>query len=200
MDTEQSGDLANRTRRQRTYAVAAGVIVVLATVGLATWNWGSLKQRRARNRRIVAAAAKKSGVSVALALAVAEAESGFDDRALSPKGAVGLMQVLPSTAKEVAARLKLSNYDLRAPDDNARIGLAYLGELSKRYRGDLHLALAAYNAGPRCVSRWRKQAGGGHPGSIVLKRCAYPSTRKYVARVLAARKRYQQAEKKKDAG
>jgi soluble lytic murein transglycosylase len=124
---------------------------------------------------------------------VAEVESGFDDRAVSGKGAVGLMQVLPATAEEVAGRLGLELWDLASPSDNALIGAAYLKELRKRYGEDLHLALAAYNAGPERVKAWRKSAGAGLSGREVVERRAFRTTRRYVRRVLAARDKYARA-------
>jgi soluble lytic murein transglycosylase len=152
--------------------------------------WGALAQRRARNRRLIRKTAKDLKMPPQLLLAVAETESGFDDRAVSHKGAVGLMQVMPATGAAVANDLRLKSYDLSDPGDNVRIGATYLKKLMGRYRGDLHLSLAAYHAGPHRVAAWRRKAGRGHPGSVVIKRCAYKSTRKYVARVLAAQKRY----------
>jgi soluble lytic murein transglycosylase len=180
----------NPERRRRTLIAAAVVGAILAGTAVLVYFWADLERRRARNRKIVAKAAAAGGVPESLALAVAEAESGFDDRAVSYKGAVGLMQVMPRTGREVAGRLGLKRYDLRNPRDNARIGTAYLRELISRYRGDLHLALAAYNAGPRNVAKWRRRAGRGLLGSEVVKRCAFRVTRKYVARVLSARAKY----------
>jgi len=177
-------------RRRRTYLAAALVLALVAAVSLLAHSCASLESRRARNRELVREVAADMGVSPALALAVAEVESGFDDRAVSNRGAVGLLQVMPATGKEVAEDLRMRLWDLRNPRDNARIGLSHLRQLMGRYRGDLHLALAAYNAGPLNVARWRKKAGRGHPGKIVIRRFAFKTTRRYVARVLAAEARY----------
>ena len=105
------------------------------------------------------------GLDPRLVAAVVQAESAFDHLAVSPRGAVGLMQLMPATAAGLAVD---DPYD---PDQNLRGGTAYLRRLLDRYGGDLELALAAYNAGPEAVDRY-----GGVP--------PYRETRDYVRRVL----------------
>ena len=99
-----------------------------------------------------------------LVRSVAKAESDFREDALSSKGAVGLMQLMPSTARELGI-------DPARADQNAEGGAKYLRELLLRYHGDSALALAAYNAGPGAVDRF-----GGVP--------PYLETRRYVLKVL----------------
>ena len=85
-----------------------------------------------------------------LVSAVISVESAFDSAAVSPKGARGLMQLMPQTARAYGVR------DVHDPRQNVEGGVAYLRDLTKRYKGNLKLALAAYNAGPAAVTR----AGG----------------------------------------
>jgi len=94
---------------------------------------------------VIAGAARDHGLTPDLLRAVIARESGFRPCAVSPKGAMGLMQLMPDTANQLALE------DPFAPEENIRGGAAYLGWLLRRYSGDLVRALAAYNAGPRLV-------------------------------------------------
>jgi soluble lytic murein transglycosylase-like protein len=111
-------------------------------------------------------AAERHRLDALLVASVVWAESRFAPRAVSPRGAVGLMQVMPATA----ALYGVGN--LRDPRENVDVGSRYLASLLDLYGGDLTLALAAYNAGPAMVERY-----GGVP--------PFRETRRYVARVLA---------------
>jgi len=117
--------------------------------------------------RLVDAVAQSHGIEPALLLAVISAESGFRARAISPKGAQGLMQLMPATARRLGVR------DPFDPEQNVRGGARYLNELLRLFDNDLRLALAAYNAGEDAVMR--------HGRAIP----PYPETRQYVARVLS---------------
>jgi len=106
-----------------------------------------------------------------LITSVISVESGFNRMAVSPKGARGLMQLMPATAREYGVR------DVHNPKENLEGGVAYLRDLVARYNGDLRLALAAYNAGPDAVER-----ASGVPN--------YPETIDYLRRI---EKRYGQS-------
>lgn len=111
-------------------------------------------------------AAQKHRVDGLLVAAVIEAESGFTRDAVSPKGAVGLMQLLPSTGGLYGSP------DLLDASTNLDVGTRYLSWLLREFDGDLERALAAYNAGPAAVARY-----GGVP--------PFRETRQYVRKVLA---------------
>jgi soluble lytic murein transglycosylase-like protein len=117
--------------------------------------------------RIVRDAAERHRVDPALVKAVISTESGWNPQAVSRKGAMGLMQLIPETAQ----RYGVGNpYD---PAQNVEAGTTYLKTLLDRYDGDLNKSLAAYNAGPHAVDR-----SGGVP--------AFRETREYVQRVTNA--------------
>ena len=106
-----------------------------------------LPARAAQYDGIIEAAAKSAGVEPNLLRAVIVVESGFNSRAVSKSGAVGLMQLMPATATRFGV---FNRYD---PLQNVRGGALYLGFLIKRFRQDVHLALAAFNAGEDAVDR-----------------------------------------------
>jgi soluble lytic murein transglycosylase len=120
--------------------------------------------------RVVVREARRYGLDPALVLAVIQVESGGYYLAVSHVGAIGLMQLLPTTAEELAGRLDL---DWRGPDSlfdpviNVKLGIAYIKHLADRY-ADVSTALAAYNWGPTRIDR-RIRIGSGVP-SIYSKR------------------------------
>ena len=103
-------------------------------------------------RRAFVRAARETAVPLALLTAMAHKESEMNPRAVSDMGAQGLLQLMPTTARELGA-------DPTVPAENVRAGARYLARLLDRFGGDLNLALAAYNAGPTAVLR-----AGGPPG------------------------------------
>jgi soluble lytic murein transglycosylase-like protein len=118
-------------------------------------------------RDLAARIARKHQVDEALVQAVIEVESRYDAFAVSPRGAMGLMQLMPQTATRFAVR---NTFD---PVDNVDGGVRYLKELLARYSGQVRLALAAYNAGEDAVDQYK-----GIP--------PYRETRQYVVKVLGA--------------
>jgi soluble lytic murein transglycosylase len=135
---------------------------------------------------IVRVHARENRLDPALLAAVIESESKFDPNARSSAGAVGLMQLTPTTAKGIAlytggSRFRVS--DLTDPDINVRYGAWYLRHLLDRYGNNERLALAAYNAGEDNVDRWRQ----AHEG------IQFGETRDYVARVERLKKIYRRA-------
>ncbi len=116
-------------------------------------------------REILAKAGAQQNLDIELLASVIRAESGGRVRAVSRTGAQGLMQLMPGTAAELGVR------DSFAADQNVNGGTAYLNALLARYHDNLPLALAAYNAGPAAVDKYR-----GIP--------PYRETRAYVARVI----------------
>jgi hypothetical protein len=116
-------------------------------------------------RALAIATARRHGLDPDLVLAVISVESAFRKDAVSPKGAQGLMQLMPGTARELGVK------DAFDPAQNLDAGARYLNTLLEQFHGDVRLALAAYNAGPNAVKRH-----GGIP--------PYRETRQHVEKVL----------------
>ncbi len=139
-------------------------------------------------------ASKRYQVDPFLILAIIRTESNFDANQISKKGAVGLMQVMPQTADWVirqAAFDPMAIEYLNQPKVNIDVGAWYLSFLLKQYRGDMVMAIAAYNAGPGNVNTWVKhQRWEGTRETI--EDIPYGETRHYVQRVLYYQKRYQE--------
>lgn len=123
-------------------------------------------------RTIIMEIAAECKVSPALIAAMIKTESDFRPHVVSPMGATGLMQLLPSTAKE----FNITN--LRDPKQNIRAGALYIKSLLGQFRGNLTLAVAAYNAGPGNV----RKHGGVPP---------FAETQKYVVKVKRSIKEFQ---------
>jgi soluble lytic murein transglycosylase-like protein len=102
-------------------------------------------------KQLVQQEAARWGVPVALLEAIARAESGFDPQAVSPKGAIGIMQLMPDTARQLGA-------DPKDPRQNVAAGARYFVDLLRKYQQDpyqVRKAVAAYNAGPQAVDRYQ---------------------------------------------
>lgn len=139
-------------------------------------------------RETVEAAATRHGLDPFLLAAVIRTESRFRAEARSPRGAVGLMQLLPETAREVAGP-GLEAEDLLRPDVNVELGARYLARLTAAFGGRMAAALAAYNGGPANVRAWL--AGGLWDGTFEdAARIPFSETRRFVQRVALARRMY----------
>lgn len=132
------------------------------------------KPRTREHAAYFKAAARENGLDDAWLRAIAHAESGFRADAVSPKGAMGVMQLMPATAKDYKVRNPFS------PKESIAAGARYLRTLLRRFKGDRTLAAAAYNAGTGAVTKYR-----GVP--------PYRETIQYVAKVDALFELYQEA-------
>jgi len=164
---------------------------VLALAAAAAWvvekepDWYLRTRYPLEYEHIVRGHAANHDLDPALLAAIVYVESRFDPNAISPAGAVGLMQLLPETAKGIALRTGGTRFvvaDLRDPEINVRYGSWYVDHLIERY-GDTETALAAYHAGQGNVDRWRRDGRG----------IAFPETRAYVREVDRIRSVYARA-------
>jgi soluble lytic murein transglycosylase-like protein len=125
---------------------------------------------------LIASAAKAHGQDVSLLRAIIHVESGFNPSAVSPKGAIGLMQLMPATARRIG--VDTSQRALFDPATNINAGARYLRMLMDMFSGRPELAIAAYNAGEGAVLRYRRRIP------------PYPETQGYVKKVLAQYSQY----------
>jgi soluble lytic murein transglycosylase len=118
-------------------------------------------------------------------------ESAFDPEVVSPARAVGLMQLLPETARTVAAQASIPFDDdgLTRPAVNVPLGARYLHELTEKLDGSVPLAVAAYNAGPEAIQRWQSRTKGATL-DVFVELVPFLETRGYVVRVMGNLARY----------
>jgi len=135
------------------------------------FGFSRLTRNPAEFDQIINSCATEFGVDKSLVKAVIHAESGYNPNAVSSKGAAGLMQLMPGTAQDLRVA------DSFNPSDNIRGGVRYLKFLLNTFKGNVSLALAAYNAGMAKVAKY-----GGVP--------PYDETRNYISKVLTYQKNY----------
>lgn len=195
-DASQSRAARNRARRSRRRGllrlavvgavILAGIIVavVLAATGDKVVPVISEQMYPIRYVEDIALVAETYDLDPYLVAAVAQTESGYNPEAVSPAGAVGLMQVMPDTATWITG---LDSWQggadpvLTDPVDSLELGACYLRYLTDRFEDRIRLVLAAYNAGQGAVGDWIEAAGG--PDSFELTDIPYSETRDFVRRV-----------------
>ncbi len=140
-------------------------------------------------RAVVSSASSDRELDMAYVYAVMRQESAFWVDARSPVGALGLMQLMPSTARNTAKRISLAAdgvSDILDVENNVSLGTAYLRSLLDQYEGNWVFTLAAYNAGPHRVRRWRPEERV-LPADVWIANIPFRETRNYVQRTLAYR-------------
>lgn len=164
----------------RRFVIWAAVSLAVIGVGLIVY---LAHQRDAADiREIVRQAALEEGIDPRLAEAVVHVESGGDPRARSRAGALGLMQLMPGAARDMARRA-VTERELLDPRFNASLGCRYLRYLLRVYDDDTLLALMAYNAGIGNVRKWREKDPDATP-RYLLDQYAFRETRGYVAKII----------------
>jgi tetratricopeptide (TPR) repeat protein len=136
---------------------------------------------------IVSQYARKEGINKFFLYSLMKQESGFMPRVISRAGAVGLMQIMPSTGRRLAEEVGLENFksaDLRNPVVNIRLGTRYIHNLKEKYDRDQVLVLCNYNAGPGPTARWKKRLDNRQRDSFI-EDISYWETRDYVKKVLS---------------
>ncbi len=138
-------------------------------------------------RETVEKISTKTAVEDILIYAIARQESAFSEQARSSAGAMGLMQLMPGTARQTARKTGIQHRDsyLFDPEYNINLGSRYLNELLGQFNGNRILAAAAYNAGPHRVEKWIKRAPLELPFDVWIETIPFKETRGYVQNVLA---------------
>jgi soluble lytic murein transglycosylase-like protein len=170
--TDQAGithfsNVPNDDRYQLLLASPADDLAGTATAHRSAHSAAEWLAKSAQYDALIDRAARADTVQAALVRAVIVVESGFNPKAVSKKGAVGLMQLQPATAQRYGVK---NRFD---PDQNVRAGVHYLHDLLARYDSNIELALAAYNAGEDAVERYGRRIP------------PFPETRNYVPSVMA---------------
>ncbi|NLA26190.1 MAG: lytic transglycosylase domain-containing protein [Firmicutes bacterium] len=173
------------------------LIAFIALFGLVCFLLGSPRLGKMfypfRYRGEIMAAAKEQQIDPLLIAAVIHTESGFQEKAVSPQGACGLMQLMPSTAKWIAEKKGESGYHrdrLFEPHYNIAAGSWYLADLLRQFGGNEVIALAAYNGGRGQVQRWLEdEIWDGSEAN--LEQIPFGETRAFVRRALKNYHSYQ---------
>jgi len=175
--------------------IAIIVLILVACLALGYFLWLRPAVQRAQYPLAylpeVLERSEEYGLPPDLVAAVMLCESRNDPGAKSRAGAVGLMQLMPATAAEIAENLEMDNYTeemLKNPSVNIRFGCYYLNYLFDRFGNTPALVFAAYNAGPTRVQGWIEEYGLEDDGSLTW--IPYPETDHYVTKVQRARQMY----------
>jgi len=148
--------------------------------------WDDLVKRfPLAHRDLVISNAHQQNLNPAWAFAIIRQESAFTNDARSNAGALGLMQLLPRTAREIARslRLRFRRHDLLDADTNVRLGIQYLKKVADIFKGNKVLATAAYNAGDTRVRQWLPK-DGAQPADVWVEIVPFSETRDYLKRVM----------------
>lgn len=174
------------SRRKKKFSAVK--IVLLAVIVLLVLNAGDIGRFffPIPYRQIIFSEAAGVGIDGYLLAAVIKTESNYNPRAVSVKGARGLMQVMPETGRQVAGDIGIRNYSpdlLFNPEINIKIGAAYISDLRREYGGNTVEALAAYNAGGGNVKKWIDQ-GIWDGDRARVDQIPYPETRQFIRKIL----------------
>jgi soluble lytic murein transglycosylase len=184
------GRLSRARRRYQISQTLPSALFAVAPTGGTRWAWDCAFPTPYEDA--VRDAETREQIPHGLLWAVMRQESAFDPDALSPARAVGLMQLMPETARPLAEELSLPRDDARltSPPYAIRIGARELHKLLDAFHGNVPLAIAAYNGGAESVERWASRAPGMQVDTFV-ERIPFKETRDYVVRVMGNLARYQ---------
>jgi soluble lytic murein transglycosylase len=177
--------------------VLVGLIALAVGIGIALHRRGAFDDLRAEFERRyyvaeIRAAAAENGLDPLFLAAMIHVESRFRPDAVSSAGALGLMQLMPATAREVAREMRISLPETAAimvPEVNIRLGARYFQKLRRDF-GDTRIAIAAYNGGPASVRQWLERTA---PGDTDPANFEKGETRRYIPAVEETYRRLERA-------
>ena len=175
-----------RKRRIRRLSILLSLLLLLAAGAYVLYN----RVFPIEHESYITTYADEYGVDPYLVYGIIHTESRFREDAVSPAGAMGLMQVTPETGEFIAGRMGMDNYTeemLKDPETNIRMGIYYLSYLEEKFPR-IETRLAAYNAGPNRVAEWLEDESVSD--GEVLQNIPFEETRNYVERVLQREKIY----------
>ena len=175
--------------KNRKFTVSLIVLILLIMILLisSNWFWDSLSPIVYKD--LLYKYAGRYKIDPLLIAAIIKNESTFNPLATSRAGALGLMQIMPSTAEELAHELKIdyvNTDELYKPEINIHFGFYYITKLQKRYNGNIVFTLAAYNAGTKKADEWMSRFKGEEEESI--KYITFPETKQFALKVLSTYK------------
>lgn len=177
------------------YIILCMVILLVGYSGWRLWNSDYMQMRFVYMwpyQQDILEYSERNKIDPFLVAAIIKNESGFDPKAVSAVGAVGLMQIMPETGRWIAEQMGLENYhdnDLYQTKKNIRMGCWYIGELEHEFQRNLALIMIAYNAGRGQTKAWMEENGWDYNFNN-LDAIPYPDTKEYVVKVLHDRDRY----------
>lgn len=171
-----------KKKKRKSLIILIFVIVLAIFLGKIIYNKGLQYLYKKEYSEYVEKYSEMYNVDESLIYAIIKNESNFNSKAVSSVGAIGLMQIMESTADDVAEELEIQEYDLFSPKDNIQIGTKYFSYLLEKY-GEEKLALAAYNAGFGNVDNWIEKGVIKSDGSD-CENIPYKETNMYVRKIL----------------
>jgi len=185
-----------KKKRKNALLIAAGSVVLVGIaviVSIVALRYAKKAAYPLTHVDAVKTAAKKYDLPVSLIMGVIHTESRFQATAVSPDGAIGLMQIMPDTGSWIADKLNMKNYDtskLNDPAVNIEMGCWYLQYLMESFEGDMKAVLAGYNAGQNRVRGWLKDSSLVDANGKLVE-IPIQEAKDYVDKVLYAQKTYQ---------
>ncbi|HLV09691.1 MAG TPA: lytic transglycosylase domain-containing protein [Halanaerobiales bacterium] len=182
--------MARKTRNIKLFFLYLFIVIIILFILLQTdWFWRLIYPLEYKEH--IEYCSRENNLDAALVSAMIYVESKFKPDAVSSKGAMGLMQIMPDTGNWIAEQLDYSNFDLELlfdPEINILFGTWYLQMLRREFDNNSAVVLAAYNAGRGNVKKWLEEEWDGREQSI--ENIPYNETKEYVKKIISAYRYY----------